>query len=63
MDELKPAYSLAEIKQKTGLGRTSLYKAIAEGRLVARKCGRRTLVLADDLARFLHDLPPVGVRS
>jgi len=40
-----------------GIGRTKVYEAIATGSLKARKCGKRTLILRDDLRRFLASLP------
>ena len=40
-----------------GIGRTTIYQAIAIGKLKARKCGKRTLVLRDDLRDFLSSLP------
>ena len=52
-------YTIADAVSVTGIGRTSLYKAIAEGRLRAVKNGRRTLILADDLERFLSHLQPM----
>jgi excisionase family DNA binding protein len=33
----------------TGLGRTTLYKLIKEGRIAARKIGRRTVILVPTL--------------
>jgi hypothetical protein len=39
------------------LGRTSVYEAIKSGALVARKWRRCTVVLAEDLAAFLRNLP------
>jgi excisionase family DNA binding protein len=56
----RAAYSIAETLALTGLGRDKLYKVIREGKLTARKCGRRTVVLASDLQRFLEDLPTIG---
>jgi len=41
----------------SSLGRTKIFRAIKDGRLRARKDGRRTIVLPDDLAKFLHSLP------
>ena len=38
---------------------TSVYKAIRENRLVARKAGKRTLITAEDLNSFLQSLPRV----
>ena len=40
-----------------GIGRTKIYQAIADGSLKARECGKRTLVLRDDLRDFLASLP------
>jgi excisionase family DNA binding protein len=56
----RAAYSIAETLALTGLGRDKLYRMINAGQLPARKAGRRTLVLATDLQRFLEDLPTVG---
>jgi excisionase family DNA binding protein len=53
----KRAYTIAEISQLTGLGRTRLFGEIRSGRLRATKCGRRTLILAEDLEAFLGSLP------
>jgi excisionase family DNA binding protein len=41
----------------SGLGRDTIYRAIRDGRLKARKVGRRTLVLRTDLEAFLSGLP------
>jgi excisionase family DNA binding protein len=49
--------SIAEACAVAGLGRTKIYQAITEGTLKARKCGKRTLVLRDDLRDFLSLLP------
>jgi len=51
------AYSVREVTRKTGLGKSALYEALADGRLAARKFGRRTLVLKRDLEAFLDALP------
>ena len=51
------AYRIPEVCELTGLGRTSVYAAIKSGALIARRYGRCTIVLADDLAAFLHNLP------
>jgi excisionase family DNA binding protein len=51
--------TLAEASAVSGIGRTKLYEAISAGSLVARKCGSRTIVLRDDLMRYLNSLPEV----
>jgi excisionase family DNA binding protein len=53
------AYSIAEACSVARTGRTSLYEAIRSGALRAVKRGRRTIVLADDLRRYLESLPAV----
>lgn len=49
--------SISEACAMAGIGRTKIYQAIADGNLKARKCGKRTLVLRDDLRDFLASLP------
>ena len=58
------ALSIADACKMAGVGRTTIYEAIAEGRLKARKLGRRTLILRDDLpTQFLAALPEVKTAS
>ena len=59
----KMAFSVDEAAMRAGRGRDKLYAAIREGNLVARKFGRRTLITADALQRFLDGLPPLQLRS
>ncbi len=56
------AHSVPEACSITHTGRTSLYEAIRTGALRAVKRGRRTLILADDLRRWVETLPPVSVK-
>jgi excisionase family DNA binding protein len=53
----REALSLSEVANVSGLGRTLIYKAIANGSLIAHKAGRRTIVLRNDLKAFLAELP------
>jgi excisionase family DNA binding protein len=57
------AHSIAEVCAATGLGRDGVYAAIRSGDLVARKFGRRRVVLDDDLRGFLNALPRLGAAS
>jgi excisionase family DNA binding protein len=47
------AYSIAEVCEIARIARTSIYEAINSGALIARKNGRRTVILSDDLRRWL----------
>lgn len=51
--------SISETSRVSGIGRTKLYEAISDGRLTARKFGKRTIILRADLERFLGSLPVV----
>ena len=53
------AMSIAEAADETGIGRDGIYAAIRDGRLEARKWGRRTLITDEALQRFLNGLPPL----
>ena len=47
------AYSINEACRVSSLGRTRLYQLIAEGRLEARKIGKRTIIPANSLRRLI----------
>jgi excisionase family DNA binding protein len=55
----RKAFSPAEAATIAGVGRTMIFAEIKQRRLIARKCGRRTLILEDDLLTWLHTLPSV----
>ncbi|ODT22160.1 MAG: hypothetical protein ABS35_15505 [Kaistia sp. SCN 65-12] len=42
-----------------GLGPTKLYELIKDGKIQARKEGRRTLILTDSLRKHIEGLPSV----
>jgi excisionase family DNA binding protein len=46
-----------------GLGRSKFYQEVAAGRIRLRKCGRRTLVSADDMEAWAAGLPIVNRKS
>jgi excisionase family DNA binding protein len=56
----RAAFSVQEIMVQIGLSRDNVYRLIREGRLKARKVGRRTLVTNTDLQEFLQALPTLG---
>ena len=56
----KLGMTINELIAASGLGRTSIYGEIRDGRLVARKCGRRTIILPADATDWLKNLPRLG---
>jgi excisionase family DNA binding protein len=60
MTQLDPepyAHTIASAVKVTTCGRSTIYQAIRDGELEARKCGRRTLILDSELRRWLGSLP------
>lgn len=53
----KTAYTVKELLSELGIGRSKLYAELSEGRLSARKIGRKTIFLAEDVRRYLASLP------
>jgi excisionase family DNA binding protein len=52
----KLGYSIGEITKMLPVSRSTLYEQIKSGALVARKiAGRRTVILRDDLERWITD--------
>jgi excisionase family DNA binding protein len=56
----KIAHSVDSACEAADVGRTSIYEAIRAGELKARKLGRRTIILDDDLREWLASLPSFG---
>ncbi len=52
----KLAFSIRETCEIAGLSRTYIYAEIAAGRIKPVKAGRRTLILKDELQRWLGSL-------
>ncbi|MCB9978228.1 MAG: helix-turn-helix domain-containing protein [Rhodospirillales bacterium] len=50
------SYSIDEVCAVTGIGKTKIYQLINSGALKARKLGKRTIILKDDLDVFLASL-------
>ncbi len=59
----KLAFSVAEAAVHADVCRDIIYAAIREGRLCARKAGRRTLILRADLEAYLCNLPTLKLNS
>jgi excisionase family DNA binding protein len=56
-NSIREGLSVGEACAVAGIGRTRLYAAIATGDLLARKLGKRRIILRSDLRRFLENLP------
>ena len=52
-----------EASALTGIGLTTIRAVAANGALVARKQGTRTIILPDDLKAWLQSLPTIGNKS
>ena len=50
--------SISHTQKVLSLGRTKLYQLINDGKLKARKIGKRTVILREDLETFLASLQP-----
>jgi excisionase family DNA binding protein len=47
------AYSVEEVRRALGIGRNTIYDMIAMGKIQSVKAGRRTLIPATALERYL----------
>ena len=57
------AYSISEACAAARAGRTALYEAIRNGALIARKRGRKTLILPEDLRRWVESHPTIHSKT
>lgn len=53
----KLSVTIPEAAEMIGIGRSTIYKLFDEGKLVPRKAGKRTLILVEDLKRYVENLP------
>jgi excisionase family DNA binding protein len=53
----KHSLTVQEACACSGIGKTKLYELIGSGQLKARKLGKKTLILSDDLRHCLSPLP------
>ena len=56
----KLAATIAEAVEISGLSRSALYKLFKAGKITPRKNGKRTLVIVDELRRYVESLPAGG---
>ncbi len=53
----KRFYTIQEVIQIGAWGRTKTYQLIGEGKLVAKKLGKKTLITAESLEELISSLP------
>jgi excisionase family DNA binding protein len=58
----KALFTIEQAMVYSGLGKTSIYDALARGKLRGRKFGRRTLVEAKSLRAFVAALPAASFK-
>jgi excisionase family DNA binding protein len=51
------AYSPEEAGKLINTGRTKIFQVIRDGRLRAKKIGKKTIILDEDLREFARNLP------
>ena len=56
-DTAEGAISIKAFCERNGIGMTSVHAEIKAGRLIARKCGNRTLIAKTDERAWLNSLP------
>jgi hypothetical protein len=64
MDALEiEGFSVEEFARRYSLGRTKAFEEIAAGHLVARKVGKRTIIMASDAKSWAENLPRVAPKG
>jgi excisionase family DNA binding protein len=51
------ALTVENFTKEYGIGRTKLYELLAEGKITARKLGKRTLIDRAEADSWFHSLP------
>lgn len=57
METNKFGLTVEDAADLSSIGRTKIFEAIKLGKLTARKDGRRTIILAEELQAYLKSLP------
>lgn len=56
-------YTIEGAVQASGLPRTTIYNLLGDGKLESRKAGRRTLITAESLQKYLANLPSANIAA
>jgi len=57
------ALTIENATEQSGLSRSRLYVLIGEGKIEARKAGKRTLILGESLRRYIESLPAASIAA
>jgi hypothetical protein len=57
MPPVQLAYTIPDAVLVAAVSRTELYRAAQRGEIIFRKRGKRTIILADELRRWVRSLP------
>ncbi|TIM06405.1 MAG: helix-turn-helix domain-containing protein [Mesorhizobium sp.] len=57
MQTMRISATIPEAVEMTGLSRSALYRLFNEGKITPRKNRKRTLILVEDLRRYVENLP------
>jgi len=63
LSDIRDVNPLDHVCEVLDSGKTKVYEEINEGRLKARKIGRKTVVLGNDLREYLEALPTMVVSN
>jgi len=63
MHNNKFGMTIEQAVEISGIGRSKIFAAMREGKLPARKSGRRNIILYVDLIKYLESLPVREVSS
>lgn len=56
-------FSPRQFAKRNGIGVTKTYEEINAGRLIARKCGSRTIITVDEERAWLQSLPKISLKG
>lgn len=57
------SFSPRQFAKRNGIGLTKTYEEINAGRLIARKCGSRTIITVDEERAWLQSLPKISSKG
>lgn len=59
----KAALTVCDVAREGSMSERQVYRLLKEGKLKARKSGRKTLILADDFKAWLSSLPVADLEA